>query len=597
MIGNNDALDVNWQFARAFPEPRLHPHLHLLAKKLQEGHICIDAIPGKKEEEASTGVSYLPENELSELQPWVGNASTIAPFILHRHRLYLHRYFHYETSLLSNIQRLLSTEKLYRTDYLNKLQQQSALMKELAATHAVDGLPPHLAADWQLAAALMAAIQHLTIITGGPGTGKTTTVAKIIWLLLSTEPSLRIALAAPTGKAATRMAESLLSTTLPLPAPIRSILEKLKPTTLHRLLGYKQDSIYFRYNEKQPLPYDLVIVDECSMIDVAMFAKLLSAIGPNTRLLLLGDKNQLASVEAGSMFGDLCNQTEAINNFSDQTRKLLNEFIPDAQRKIPASLPNTHPLAEHIIELQYSHRFNINSGIGRFSHAVLQNQTDILEGFLNQPPYAEVQVITPPHDSSLEIFLNGYRDYILADDISEALRLFQQQRILCAIREGRGGLYESNQQAEAWLKKQQLLQPDNGFYENRPILITRNNQQLNLINGDIGIVRTINGQKKVWFDAGNGQVRGVSIHYIQNAETVFAMTIHKSQGSEYNRVLVRLTDNIHLPLLTRELLYTAVTRAKQQAIILSSQDILKATTAASVSRASGINARMDEIQS
>lgn len=595
MMGTNDILDVNWQFARAFPEPRLQPHLRLLAKKLQEGHICIDATPATTEEDALTGINYLPEKDLSELKPWVGNATTISPFILHRRRLYLHRYFHYETSLLSNIQRLLAAEKLSQSDNLQKLLQQTALMKELSATHAVDGLPPHLAADWQLAAALMAAIQHLTIITGGPGTGKTTTVAKIIWLLLSIQPSLRIALAAPTGKAATRMAESLQSTTLPLPGAVKSILEQLKPSTLHRLLGYKQDSIYFRYNEEQPLPYDLVIVDECSMIDVTIFAKLLSAIGPKTRLLLLGDKNQLASVEAGSMFGDLCNQTEAINNFTDTTRTLLNDCIPDAKRKIPTSTPNAHPLAEHIIELQYSHRFNINSGIGRFSHAVLHNQTDILESFLNQPPNAEVQVINPPHETALEQFLTGYKDYIQAADISEALRLFQQQRILCATREGKGGLYDSNQVAEAWLKKQQLLQPDNGFYENRPILITRNSQQLNLINGDIGIVRTINGQKKVWFDVGNGQVRGVSIHYIQNAETVFAMTIHKSQGSEYNRVLVRLPDNTHLPLLTRELLYTAVTRAKQQAIILSSREVLKAATAASVSRASGINARMDEI--
>lgn len=595
MIGTNDTLDVNWQFARAFPEPRLHPHLHLLAKKLQDGHICIDATPIKTEEDISSGIHYLPEKDLSELKPWVGNATALSPFILHRHRLYLQRYFHYETSLLQHIQRLLTAEKLYQSDYLNQLQQQTGLMKDLSATHTVDGLPPHLAADWQLAAALMAALQHLTIITGGPGTGKTTTVAKIIWLLLSIQPALRIALAAPTGKAATRMAESLQSTTLPLPASVRTTIEQLKPATLHRLLGYRQNSIYFRYNEEQPLPYDLIIVDECSMIDVAIFAKLLSAIGPKTRLLLLGDKNQLASVEAGSMFGDLCNQTEAINSFTDTTQKLLNEFIPEATRKIPASLPNTHPLAEHIIELQYSHRFTINSGIGRFSHAVLHNQTDVLESFLNQPPNAEVQVVTPPHEIVLEQFLDGYKDYILADDISEALRLFQQQRILCATRDGKGGLYDSNQVAEAWLKKQQLLQPDNGFYENRPILITRNNQQLNLINGDIGIVRTINGQKKVWFDTGNGQVRGVSIHYIQNAETVFAMTIHKSQGSEYNRVLVRLPDNTHLPLLTRELLYTAVTRAKQQAIILSSREVLKAATAVRVLRASGINDRMDEI--
>jgi exodeoxyribonuclease V alpha subunit len=195
----------------------------------------------------------------------------------------------------------------------------------------------------------------------------------------------------------------------------------------------------------------------------------------------------------------------------------------------------------------------------------------------------------------LTSFLEGYRNYILSPDISAALGLLQQQRILCAVREGKAGLYESNQTAENWLKKQQLLQPDNGFYENRPIIITRNNKELNLVNGDIGIVRTINGEKKVWFDAGNGQVRGVSVHYIQNAETVFAMTIHKSQGSEYNQVLIRLPEQAKIALLTRELLYTAVTRARNQVFILSSPEVLKTTAAGRVSRVSGISTRMDEI--
>ena len=343
------------------------------------------------------------------------------------------------------------------------------------------------------------------------------------------------------------------------------------------------------------MPYDLVIVDECSMIDAAIFAKLFAAIGPNTRLLLLGDKNQLASVEAGSLFGDLCNQPDVINAFSTSTLELINGFLPSAERRIPATTPTNHPLAEHIIELQYSHRFNSNSGIGRFSYAVLHNDTNVIDSFLQDKSSTEIQVVSPPNESVLNSFLEGYRNYILAPDISEALRLLQQQRILCAVREGKGGLNDSNQTAENWLKKQQLLQPDNGFYENRPLIITRNNKELNLVNGDIGIVRTINGEKKVWFDAGNGHVRGVSVHYIQNAETVFAMTIHKSQGSEYDQVLIRLPEQAKIALLTRELLYTAVTRAKKQAIIVSAPEVLKTTAAGSVARVSGISTRMDEI--
>jgi exodeoxyribonuclease V alpha subunit len=595
MTGTNDTIDVNWQFARAFPEPRLQPHLHLLAERLQEGHICIEATPSQQGEGTTPNGNFITEKELSELQPWVGNADTIAPFILHRHKLYLHRYFQYETTILHHIRRLLAAEKNNRDFYLQQLQLQKKLMNALSATYAVDRLSPQLSADWQLAAALMAALQHLTIITGGPGTGKTTTVAKIIWLLLSIQPALRIALAAPTGKAATRMAESLLTTTQQFPDSIRKSVEQLQPATLHRLLGYKKDSIYFRHHEENPLPYDLVIVDECSMIDAALFAKLFAAIGPNTRLLLLGDKNQLASVEAGSLFGDLCNHPEVINAFSPSTLELINTFLPTAERKIPASQPTDHPLAEHIIELQFSHRFNSNSDIGRFSYAVLHNDTKVIDSFLQDKTSTDVQIVSPPNESVLTSFLEGYRNYILSPDISAALGLLQQQRILCAVREGKAGLYESNQTAENWLKKQQLLQPDNGFYENRPIIITRNNKELNLVNGDIGIVRTINGEKKVWFDAGNGQVRGVSVHYIQNAETVFAMTIHKSQGSEYNQVLIRLPEQAKIALLTRELLYTAVTRARNQVFILSSPEVLKTTAAGRVSRVSGISTRMDEI--
>jgi exodeoxyribonuclease V alpha subunit len=595
MTGTNDTIDVNWQFARAFPEPRLQPHLHLLAERLQEGHICIEAAPSQQGEGTTPNGNFITEKELSELQPWVGNADTIAPFILHRHKLYLHRYFQYETAILHHIRRLLTAEKNNRDFYLQQLQLQKKLMNALSATYAVDGLSPQLSADWQLAAALMAALQHLTIITGGPGTGKTTTVAKIIWLLLSIQPALRIALAAPTGKAATRMAESLLTTTQQFPDSIRKSVEQLQPATLHRLLGYKKDSIYFRHHEENPLPYDLVIVDECSMIDAALFAKLFAAIGSNSRLLLLGDKNQLASVEAGSLFGDLCNHPEVINAFSPSTLELINTFLPTAERKIPASLPTDHPLAEHIIELQFSHRFNSNSDIGRFSYAVLHNDTKVIDSFLQDKTSTDVQIVSPPNESVLTSFLEGYRNYILSPDISAALGLLQQQRILCAVREGKAGLYESNQTAENWLKKQQLLQPDNGFYENRPIIITRNNKELNLVNGDIGIVRTINGEKKVWFDAGNGQVRGVSVHYIQNAETVFAMTIHKSQGSEYNQVLIRLPEQAKIALLTRELLYTAVTRARNQVFILSSPEVLKTTAAGRVSRVSGISTRMDEI--
>ena len=588
--------DIFLQFAQAFPEPTLQPHAWLLAQRLQEGHICIEATDPEKGTSGNPAGKYASEQQLTQLTHWIGKQNEIAPFILHRNRLYLHRYFQYESAILHHIRRLINAESATRTLKMNALLQQTNLLATLEAQYPLQNLPPELCADWSLAAVVLACLQHFTILTGGPGTGKTTTVVKILWLQYTLHPNCRIALAAPTGKAATRMADSLQSTTLPLPDTIKNSIQQLQPLTLHKLLGNKKGDIYFKHNENHPLPYDLVIIDECSMIDVAMFAKLLSAIGPSTRIILLGDKNQLASVEAGSLFGDLCSQADAINTFSPDTQNFIHQFIPTPARHLPASSPNiTHPLAEHIIELQYSHRFSSQSGIGQFSEAILHNQTAVLDQFLANSNGGEVSIHATDSANALLNFIDGYEAYIREPDIYQALQLFQQQRILCAVREGKGGLTECNQLAESRLKKNNCLNPDTIFYENRPIIITRNNRELGLVNGDVGIVRTIQGEKKLWLDDGNGKVRGISIHYIQYAETVFAMTIHKSQGSEYRRVCIQMPNKTDIPILTRELLYTAVTRAKQQAIVLSSEAVLKATAAGSVQRASGITHRMDEL--
>ncbi|NDA61667.1 MAG: exodeoxyribonuclease V subunit alpha, partial [Chitinophagia bacterium] len=243
----------------------------------------------------------------------------------------------------------------------------------------------------------------------------------------------------------------------------------------------------------------------------------------------------------------------------------------------------------------YSHRFNSRSDIGKFSDAVLHNRIEVMETFLKQEDGKNVQIVSSDTDSALLEFIDGFEEFILENDIASALNKLQQLRILCAVREGKGGLYDCNQMAESRLKKNGVIQPDSQFYENRPIMITRNNYELGLVNGDIGIVRTVQGEKKLWLDAGNGTVRGINTNYIQEAETVFAMTIHKSQGSEYNRVFIRLPNQSDIPILTRELLYTAVTRAKQIAIIQTTEAVLKATAAGSVKRASGITNRMDEI--
>jgi exodeoxyribonuclease V alpha subunit len=406
-------------------------------------------------------------------------------------------------------------------------------------------------------------------------------------------------LAAPTGKAAMRLAETLKQTSLPVSQQIKERFSQLKPNTIHRLLNPIADTIYFKHDQSNPLVYDVVIVDEASMIDVALFAKLIDAIGPDTRLILLGDKNQLASVEAGSMFGDLCKTQDSLNRLSQESADFINQFITDPKRKIADTFINTptHPLTEHIIELQRSHRFSSTGGIGKFSNAIITNKEAVLKDFILSKNEPAVIIDTNRDNILFESFANGYRDYLLEPNISLALQKLNHIRVLCAVREGPQGIYATNRLIESYLTKQNLIDTKDEFYENRPIIVTRNYTDLALYNGDLGIIRKdSNGNMRAWFEDSDKNLRSVMPGYITGAETVFAMTIHKSQGSEYNQVLVILPPNSGSQLLTRELLYTAVTRAKEKVIVQSSENILLETAKGSVTRASGIIHRFEEIQ-
>lgn len=591
--------DVHQLFANFFKNETLAPFAYLLSKKLQEGHICIH-----KNDPAlnSNEIPYEPPfnaANLNAIHQLVGSSKDIRPFILHKDQLYLQRYFNYESTILHKIGALLKSEITQQEDRKNELMKISVLVKSLQANYPIntslDGDP----IDWQLSAALLGVLNNFTIITGGPGTGKTTTVAKILSLLLTINPLCKIALAAPTGKAAMRLAETLKQTSLPVSQQIKERFSQLKPNTIHRLLNPIADTIYFKHDQSNPLVYDVVIVDEASMIDVALFAKLIDAIGPDTRLILLGDKNQLASVEAGSMFGDLCKTQDSLNRLSQESADFINQFITDPKRKIADTFINTttHPLTEHIIELQRSHRFSSTGGIGKFSNAIITNKEAVLKDFILSKNEPAVIIDTNRDNILFESFANGYRDYLLEPNISLALQKLNHIRVLCAVREGPQGIYATNRLIESYLTKQNLIDTKDEFYENRPIIVTRNYTDLALYNGDIGIIRKdSNGNMRAWFEDSDKNLRSVMPGYITGAETVFAMTIHKSQGSEYNQVLVILPPNSGSQLLTRELLYTAVTRAKEKVIVQSSENILLETAKGSVTRASGIIHRFEEIQ-
>jgi len=447
-------------------------------------------------------------------------------------------------------------------------------------------------------AAVSAVLNNFTIITGGPGTGKTTTVAKILAILYTINLDLKVALAAPTGKAAVRMAESLKTSALDVTDQIKGRFQTMSPGTIYRLLKYVPDSPYFKHNKDNPVNYDVVIVDESSMIDVALFAKLLDAIGPETKLILLGDKDQLASVEAGSLFGDLCKTQSGLEVLSAGTTQLINSLISDSRRQIPLDYvlkESPHVLAEHIIELKRSHRFTSYHGIGKFSKAIIRNDVSALQEYLQNNTDEQVTIDTKYDAEIFEQFVEGYADYIKEPDIKKALRKLNQLRVLCAVREGEQGLYSLNTSIENYLRKKKLITKNSEYYENRPIIVTRNYYSLGLFNGDVGIIRADeNGVLKAWFEDSNNELKSVFPGYVAESETVFAMTIHKSQGSEYDKVLVVLPDNVNIQILTRELLYTAVTRAKSKVIVQASEAVILHTAEGVVERASGIMERFEE---
>lgn len=580
--------DVHQQFAEFFPDKHLHPYYYLLSKKLADGHICIPVTEVGFEILPEGYVAGLNEKQLTAEENISGEEAT-HPIILVNGKLYLQRYFKYETFILGKIREMIAVEKNFKAREEILLQHKNFIQEIFR--NSLRGK-----VDWQLAAALSAVLNNFTIITGGPGTGKTTTVAKALAIYLKLQPSgLRIALAAPTGKAAGRMAESLKNSAKNFDKSTQEVFESLKPFTIHRLLQTKRGTHYFKFNAENPLPYDIIIADESSMLDVALFAKFLIALPKDCRLILLGDKNQLAAVEAGSLFGDLCQAQDCLNVFSEERATFLNQFTSPGDLPFPVNENKKtadHILFEHVIELQHSHRFSSGEGIGKLSEAVINNEQDILKNFLGKK---DLQVMITEDDNKklFEKFISGYKAYIEEKDKNEALKKLNNLRVLCAVREGHEGVYEVNRSIELYLQKKGLLKPTGVFYENRPVMVSENNYELGLFNGDMGITRIDeNGTLKVWFENADGTLKNVLAAYLSSADTAFAMTIHKSQGSEFDEVYIILPRQEENKFLSRELLYTGITRAKKHVTINTTVSILLQASAAKLKRSSGITDRL-----
>ena len=590
--------DIHRQFAEYFEEPAIWPYAYLLSQKLTEGNICISVDDVPENLNSTPYSKSITAKELISFKHLVSKQDVLTtPFILHNERLYFQRYFKYETSIIHKLNDLIAAEKTVLANRMSQLESQRTLIQSLNTDYKLDNLTPKEKVDWQLVAVTQALLNNFTIITGGPGTGKTTTLAKLLIVLYALEPNAKVALAAPTGKASMRMLESLKSSTLNFTEETKAKIGQLVPSTIHSLLGYKRESVNFKHNAENPLPYNWVVVDEASMIDVPMFSKLLAAIGDNTRIILLGDKDQLASVEAGSLLGDLCQTLPSLNQFSNETAQWINTFITDDDRKINAEFINDTKqlLAGHIIELKYSHRFNSQGAIGKVSRAVIEGDLEGLKSLIGAPTASNVTFDFEYKEEILSKFVEGYEAYINEHDKAEALKKLNQLRVLVAVRESNRGMKAINKFIELHLRKKGLLKPDGDFYENRPIMVTRNMYDLELFNGDTGIMRKdASGNMKAYFEDPKGGIKSVLPAYLTYSETVFAMTIHKSQGSEFNNVLVVLPEGTSNALLTRELLYTGITRAKDHITIQGKQDTIDYAVSTCVKRISGITGRIDQ---
>lgn len=630
----------------------------LASHQLGRGHACLDLADTLGD--PGFALSLPPEGEGSEtdadrpllpvdlleglsLEAWraalalpglVGQGDGDTPLLCLGQRVYLRRYWQYEGAVASGIGRRLGAA----------VEGQAGVPTGRLAA-ALGALFPPVAGvagpDWQKLACALAARSAFAIVTGGPGTGKTTTVVRLLAVLQTLalggdegkgEPEpLRIRLAAPTGKAAARLNESIAGAVAKLDLSALAdgdAVRKAIPTevtTLHRLLGSRPDSRHFRHHAGNPLGVDVLVVDEASMVDLEMMAALLDALPAEARLVLLGDKDQLASVEAGAVLGELCRRAHD-GHYSPATVDWLAAVSGAA---VPVELvdPAGLPLDQAVAMLRHSHRFGAASGIGQLAAAVNAGAAEKAAALFDAglPDLARLSpgageaafrrlVVEgdPAHGRA------GYRTYLEtlqatrpADDAGQAafddwarrvLKAHGSFQLLCALRRGPWGIEGLNPRIAGWLREAGLIPAAEGWYLGRPVLVTRNDYGLGLMNGDIGITLALPGPRgadvlRVAFPAGDGQdgIRWILPSRLQAVDTVYALTVHKSQGSEFVHAALALPDTLS-PILTRELVYTGITRARSGFTLVdqAASGVLERAIGRQVLRVSGLMERLDQ---
>lgn len=448
------------------------------------------------------------------------------------------------------------------------------------------GLAADAETDWQAVAVIAGLLRPLVVISGGPGTGKTRTAAVLLAAIRELQPGLKTALAAPTGKAAARLGESIARTWTQLDCGPGEVPTAM---TLHRLLGASADGRRFRHGPDNPLAADLVLVDEASMVDLTLMGRLVSALRPEARLVLLGDKDQLASVEAGYVLGDLC-EAAGLNRLSPA-------FAEVVQTVTGVAPPAVEGGTNTAIELQRNHRFGEGNAIRRISSLVRTgNADDTLAALAQLTPadavgWHSARTAGELHEALRGMFTAKVRARGQAADPAQALAGLGRFQILCAIKQGPFGRDAVNETMEALVELAGLRRRGQVWYRGRPVLITANAPQLELFNGDLGVVwPDAAGALQVWFAGPNG-IRSLAPSRLPAHETAFALTVHKSQGSEFDEVMLVLPPRPS-PVCTRELLYTGLTRARTRVTLLASAASVAAAIGFRSERSSGLAERL-----
>lgn len=576
------------------------PTLGLLAASaslaVSQGHSCLPlAHLGDVLREAAPDAMALPELPSIETlraqlgsSRWAAQASAdvITPLVYDEaDRLWLGRYFHYERQVAE----ALHTRMAGGTPAADA----EALRDALAPFFALDPAAP----DAQAVAALTGLVSPLTVITGGPGTGKTTTVFWLLaaWIglrLRSGLPVPRIRLAAPTGKAAARLGESLRHRLERFDgdAVVRAAIPQ-EASTLHRLLGVRLGSTRFRHHADHPLDADMVVVDEVSMVDLPLMAKLLDALPSTAALVLLGDRDQLASVEAGNVLAAIC--AAAADGAVAPARARLVEAVTGWAWPSRDGAPC---FAGAVVALSTSHRFKSDSGLARLAALVRDGDVEGVRDGLAAGAFVGVAIdreaAVEPGQALLRQHLDGFAALAGMTDPQAALAAASRQRILTAMRDGAYGSVALNAAFDLALRRRAGVPADQARYAGQLLLVTRNDYTTGLFNGDVGVVLAdAGGTLRAWFPDADGGVRKLALSLLPECESAWVMTIHKSQGSEFDTVAIVLPAH-DARVLGRELLYTAVTRARERVCLIATDATLATTIGRSTRRYSGLADRL-----